>query len=335
MSEKRIKIGLVGLGGHMVDNLLLRLTALPVEIVAVCDINPARISLVEQSYRIAKSYTDYRLMLKEQQLDAVICSVDAQTHYDVAKLAMLSGAYAFVEKTPCVTVAQAEELAELQKQTRCYAVAGFNRRFATAYLMAAGIVKRPEFGGVRMYQAKYHASPYGSRHSFIFNHIVNHLDLARLLLGEIRVTHAEQFALDDRRFGCNITVVSESGTIGNIQSASVQHMTFPVERVELVGVERNVIVDNLKNVEYNRPGQFNGGLEKASLGGEGESDTLRWNVNHGLHTSFTYLGYDLELKEFIQSVMERREPLVHMGDTVRTIRLVHQFHDLLQAASSC
>ncbi|SFK99526.1 Predicted dehydrogenase [Paenibacillus sp. 1_12] len=330
MAQKTVKIGLVGLGGHMVGNLILRLLVLPVEIVAVCDLNPERISLVEKKFFIPRSYTDYRIMLQEQQLDAVICSVDAQTHYEVAKLAMLSGTYVFIEKTPCSTVAQAEELAELQKQTQCYAMVGFNRRFATTYLMAKDIVKLPEFGGVHMYQAKYHASPYGSQASFIFNHIVNHLDLARFFLGDMRITHAEHFELDNRRFGYNITFVTELGTIGNIQSASVQDMTIPVERVELIGSERNVIVDNLKNIEYNRPGQMNGGYEHASLRGEG--NTLIWNVNHGLHTSFTYLGYDLELKEFIRAAAERNEPVVHMEDTMKTIRLIHQFNDLLQSS---
>ncbi|TDF91989.1 Gfo/Idh/MocA family protein [Paenibacillus piri] len=328
MANSPVKLGLVGLGGHMADNLLLRLMSLPADISAVCDTNLERLALVKGKYRIANSYTDYRNMLENEELDAVICSVDPQVHYEAAKACLLAGKHVFAEKTPCHTVEQAEELAELQRTTNCYAMVGFNRRFATAYMMAADIARRPEFGGVHMYQAKYHASEYGSKSSFIFNHIVNHLDLARYLVGELKITHVEHFVLDERRFGYNLTFIAESGTIGNIQSASVQHMTFPVERVELIGNGRNVIVDNLKNIAYNRPGQLNGGGEHAALADQ--RDTLIWNVNQGLHTSFTYLGYDLELQEFIRSAAERRTPVVHMEDTLKTIRLVHQFHSLIQ-----
>ncbi|MFH5185206.1 Gfo/Idh/MocA family protein [Paenibacillus sp. TAB 01] len=328
MADNPIRLGLVGLGAHMVDNLLHRLMTLPVEIAAVCDILPERISFVERKYRTGAAYTDYKRMLERESLDAVICSATPQIHYEVAKSSMLADLPVFVEKTPCRTVEQAEELAALQQSTGRYAMVGFNRRFATAYLMAKEVAQRAKFGGIHMYQAKYHAGAYGSKHAFIFNHIVNHMDLARFLLGELAVTHAEAFELDDRRFGYNITLMAESGAIGNIQSASVQDMTFPVERVELIGSGQNVIVDNLKSIVHNRPGQWNGGGMRAAFREQGDAQS--WNVNNGLHTSFTYLGYDLELLEFVQSAAKRREPAVHMGDTVKTIRLMEQVRRLLQ-----
>lgn len=196
--DTKLKIGIVGCGRHMFEFMYNTLRwAKPVSVVAACDIDEGRLDKFTGHYNIPKRYTDFRKMFEKEPLDAIICVINPQMHYEVAKAAMLSGIDVLVEKTPCLNTAQAEELLHIQEQTGRTTMVGFNRRFTSSYVMAKQIAHRPEFGGIHMFQSQFNASPYKSDAEFKLSHIIHHFDLARFILGEIVLTHAQRISLDE------------------------------------------------------------------------------------------------------------------------------------------
>src|SRR5659263_641296 len=137
-----VRLALIGCGRHMYSRIYDYMKDLPVELVAICDIDKVMLERFEKKYNVGKTYTDYREMLKKEKPDAVMCIANPQVHYEVARDCLLSGVNVFVEKTPCVSLEQAQELYSIQKITGRYAMVGFNRRFATAYIMAKEIIGR-------------------------------------------------------------------------------------------------------------------------------------------------------------------------------------------------
>jgi predicted dehydrogenase len=319
---KPLKVGVIGCGNHTYKILCDRMKELPITIEAACDTDEGRLARFSRTYRLSKTYTDYRKLIAESGVDILVCAVNAEIHYEACKLGMLSGKHVFVEKTPCLNAEQAEELRDIQNRTAQSVMVGFNRRYTTAYRMAKEIITRPEFGGVLMYQAKYHAGEYRSEDYFYFNHVIHHLDLAVYLLGDISITHAEKIKVNDKKAGINITFLTGSGAVGNIQSASFQISSFPLERVEIIGNERNVIADNLKRLEYNRPGAQRETFEETYMQDTG--DSLVWNINHGIHPEYSYYGYEAELHHFIDSVLKGRKPSPNFDDAVTIMKLTDQ-----------
>jgi len=328
---KQPRIGIVGCGGHMFEFLYHTLKwAPPATVAAACDVDERKLDRFTAFYNVPNRYTDVRDMLENESLDAVIVAVHETAHFDIVKAALASGIDVFVEKTPCYTTAQAEELVDLQRRTGKTAMVGFNRRFMTAYVMAKEISSRPEFGEVLMYQSQFHANPYKSDERYKINHIVHHLDLARYLLGDLRLTHVERVALDDQRVGYAISFRSAKGAIGTIQSAALLDELYPMERLELIGDRRNIVVDNVKGLVYNRPiKQRKEAFAPFAL--SDDSDALVWNPSHGYYPRFSHHGYENEIHYFIDCVANGRKPEPNMEDSIHTMRLLDELEALLRA----
>ncbi|MCL2058407.1 MAG: Gfo/Idh/MocA family oxidoreductase [Oscillospiraceae bacterium] len=323
-----IKIGWVGCGYHSYNLLFDCLRNTPARVVAACDADPARLALFAGRYNIAAQYADYVKMLDKEALDAVICVINADMHYEVAKACLLKGVCVFVEKTPCRTAAQAEELAALQEKSGAFAMTGFNRRHAVGYAMLKRIADSDEFGRKTMYLAKYNASGYKSEEFYIFNHIVHHLDLARFLLGEITLTHADRVWVSDRQVGFHISFRSDAGAIGTLQSGSLQYIEYPMERVEITGVGTNAILDNMKRLEYNRPTTKKRNTAEALL--RDGFDTLSWNHNHGNLIENDLNGFKDEIETFVECVRENKAPAETFADSVHTMRVLEHLRAMLQ-----
>jgi len=198
---------------------------------------------------------------------------------------------------------------------------GFNRRFMTAYAMAREVSQWPEFGGIRMYHSQFHATPYRSDEFLKVNHIIHHLDLARFLMGEIEITHVDKVAIDDRRGGYNISFRSKTGAIGIIQCASMLNELYPMERLELVGDTRNIVIENVKNFTYNRPPtSLKESYEPFSIGDAG--DALVWNPNHGFYPRYSHHGYENELRYFFDCLEAGTLPQPDIHDSVKTMELL-------------
>jgi len=321
--DKKLKIALIGCGNFMYDFFYDCTKKLPIELVAICDINEERLDRFSRRYSVSKTYTDYMKLIKEETLDAVICIADAQLHYEVAKNCMLAGLNVFIEKTPCMNVEQATELLTIQKTTGKYTMVGFNRRFTTSYAMAKDLINKEEFGHINMYMAKYMSSNYKSEEYFIFNHIVHHLDLARFLLGEIKSIHTDVIRRSDTRVGFNISFVCESGAIGTLQSGSLLDESYPMERVDIMGDRRNIFIDGIKRLEYNRPGTAKDITQDPTL--EDGMDTLVWNINYGNVTNYSFYGFEKELYHFTDSILKGKAPEPNMEDSIHTMELLEMF----------
>jgi predicted dehydrogenase len=327
-----LKLALVGLGVFPFNVQYPMLRNEAVELVAVCDIDEARRERFARFYRVPACYADYKEMILKERPDVLICVVNAGVHYEVAKFCLENGVHVWVEKTPCNTAAQAEELAALQKKSGKYAGVGFNCRFITSYVMAHEIIHRSEFGEISMYYSKFNASPYKSNDFFIFSHIIHHLDLARYLLGEIDDLSVQKKIKDDRRgaFAVHFTAV-ESGAIGTIQAASGLAEAYPCERLDIASFGgANLVVDNLRDLRYNRSGPQRDGKIVPPLDSSG--DCVCWNFNnrYGVsHGIFSYAGFEGEIYDFLDAVREGRRPLCTIEESVGSMKAMEQVRQAL------
>jgi predicted dehydrogenase len=305
-----IKLVLIGCGGFSFNTLYPMLRNLPVRLTAVCDIDREKREQFSAFYQVGKQYADFREMLLAERPDAALCVVNADIHYEAAKFCLEQGIHVFVEKTPCQTAAQAEELVALQKRSGKYLMTGFNRRYVTSYLMAHEIIRRPEFGDISMYYSKFNATPYTSNDYFVFNHIIHHLDLARYLLGELEGISVQQKLINGRSgaFAVHFTA-KETQAIGTIQAASMLNEAYPMERLDIAGTGGNLVVDNVRDLRYNRTGPQRNKDFAEPLQNTG--DCLSWNLSNGYGIGagiFSYLGFEAEMAEFIAAVQGGPRP---------------------------
>ena len=69
----------------------------------ICDTGEDRLKLLKEKYPDVKVCTNYKILLKNPEIDGVIISSPAITHYSIAKDALLADKDVFVEKPIALT----------------------------------------------------------------------------------------------------------------------------------------------------------------------------------------------------------------------------------------
>ena len=108
-ANAKLNIGVVGVAGRGASNL----AGVKAEnIVALCDVDAARLAGAAKQFPKAKGYADFRKMLERKDLDAVVCSTPDHTHAIVGVSALKSGRHLYCEKPLAHTVSEVRAMTE-------------------------------------------------------------------------------------------------------------------------------------------------------------------------------------------------------------------------------
>ncbi len=108
-----MRVAVIGTG-HWGPNHIRNFAALPnVQVVGLADLDEKRLAAVARSYPSMRTTRDYRELLRDDQVDAVVISTPTRTHYEIAKEAMLAGKDVLCEKPLAATSAECRELGEI------------------------------------------------------------------------------------------------------------------------------------------------------------------------------------------------------------------------------
>jgi predicted dehydrogenase len=151
MRESRVGVGVVGVGGISRQVHLPGLTIAPqAEIVALCDANEAALAQVAAEFRIAKTVTDYRELVRLPEVDAVVVATPTIMHAPVALAAIAAGKHVLVEKQLAMDYAESVRMYQAAKAAGVKHMVAFTYRFVPAmrylrHLLLEGTVGAPRF----------------------------------------------------------------------------------------------------------------------------------------------------------------------------------------------
>ena len=106
MAEKRkVKVGVVGCGVVATAYYLPYLMKMPaVELVAVCDIDPARTSACVRLFGAREQYQDYYEMIRTADIEAVFILTGPGTHTSFTLAAVAAGKHLVLQKPMALTM---------------------------------------------------------------------------------------------------------------------------------------------------------------------------------------------------------------------------------------
>jgi predicted dehydrogenase len=158
-----LKVGLIGLGfmgrGHLSNYKRLEAEGSPVKLVAVCDIDPAKLEgrdIITGNLGVGNAcdlsgyakYTDYNEMLAKEALDYVDIALPTYLHAQAAIAAMQAGCHVLSEKPMARTVEECEEMIEASRSTGKKLMTAQCLRFWPAYEFLKECVDDGRFGKV-------------------------------------------------------------------------------------------------------------------------------------------------------------------------------------------
>lgn len=113
-----IKIGIIGAGDRgMGIAVLLKEMAEQFKVVAFCDTLSFRLEGAKKDFsQGVKYYADYRELLVNKDIDAVVIATPLYNHFEIAKASLEAGKHVYLEKTMVYNDKQALELVATSKQ---------------------------------------------------------------------------------------------------------------------------------------------------------------------------------------------------------------------------
>src|SRR5579859_1695643 len=105
-----IRVGVIGYG-YWGPNLVRNFAEVAgSEVAMVSDLNTQRLAEVRGRYPSVKTTTDYRDLLADPTIDAVVIATPVRTHFDLAMQALRAGKHVLVEKPMAETTQQGQTL---------------------------------------------------------------------------------------------------------------------------------------------------------------------------------------------------------------------------------
>ena len=92
MSDGKLRVGIIGMGVYAAFAHVPQLKAIAqVEVAAISRRNPERLAMAQAAFDVPKAYTDWREMLEQEPLDAVVVSTPHDMHYEPTMVALRQG----------------------------------------------------------------------------------------------------------------------------------------------------------------------------------------------------------------------------------------------------
>ena len=125
--ERRLDVGVVGVGSHSYRNILPTLHYVPVRLKALCDLKLDLAKVTAEEYGVTACYASAAEMYRNEALDAVFLCVSPQMHPELACEALDAGVNVWMEKPPAVRAAEVETM--IEHRGDCVVVVGFKKAF--------------------------------------------------------------------------------------------------------------------------------------------------------------------------------------------------------------
>ena len=311
-NNEKFRLGVIGAGIFAEANLFPSLSTHffdDIERVAVCDLRPERASRLAGKYGWPKTYTDFREMIKNENLNAVIVCLGGKYHPAVVPEVLEMGLPVFLEKPSSIDVEGTIKILEASKKTGLPVQVGHQKRHGLAYERARAYVRDTEkFGNVIQIESKMHGfTVFPTFYTCMLEWQCHNLDLMISFGGQITEIEAKSYRNSLKTGALTAMLRFESGALGILGWGTYGGPGQFAERIEVLGDKgRGVIVTNARVVTFYD--------EEV-----GETWTSDWNPI-SQNQSHVFNGYIPELRHFIDCVKEGKQPVPSIGDEAKTMQ---------------
>ena len=327
------RIGVIGAYGFMGKNHARNLRALEadgsVRLVALADLNPKANDEFQALYGLP-CYRDYSLMLRKEQLDAVVVAVPTAYHCQVVCDALESGLHVMVEKPIAFAADEADEMFKLAQQLERILMVGHIEWFNPVVRLLVKMIQDGGLGQVLMIEAKrLNPFPKGRDEAVgiaidLAVHDIYNVQQILQMIGA--ATPGKVFAaggsspLTTTKFEDHITILMPANGVVAEVTASWLH-PFKVRQTTVVGTKGTAVADLIsREIVFYPIGEGYNAHDLAAA---------MYNLNFIERRipevpDRTVEPLRLELQEFIAAVSEGRKPAVTAEDACEVLEIALQ-----------
>ncbi len=277
---KQLNIGIIGAGRigkvHMQSITYNVPTA---KVLGITDVFKDGLQELADKYGIEKVYNDYKEMLADKDIDAVLVCSSTDTHADISIEAAQAGKHVFCEKPVDLTPEKVQAVIDAVEKAGVKLQVGFNRRFDHNFAHVRSLINEGKVGNLELIKitsrdpepppAEYAAVSGG----MFLDMTIHDFDMARFLAGsDVTEVYASATCLVDPAIGeagdvdtAIINLKFENGALGVIDNSRRAAYGYD-QRIEVFGslgaamaandTPTNVTVMNSDGVTTDKPLYF-------------------------------------------------------------------------------
>jgi len=281
-------IGIVGAGNFTSMTMLPALAAIGASLYAIASASGVTGTTLARKYRIGKSTTDYRSILKDPAIDLVMITTRHNEHAAMVVESLKAGKHVFVEKPLALNKQELDEILAVYKGDKTLTV-GFNRRFSSHMQKVKQLVRDVPMNVIATMNAGHiPANSWvqdikvgGGR---IIGEACHYIDLITFLTGsKIQAVCMNAMGVNPQANTDNASILLqyENGSTGVINYFANGNKGYSKERIEVYAHERTLITDNFQVTEGFGTGGFSRLRTKSDKGHETQFKLLIDRVKNG------------------------------------------------------
>lgn len=285
-AERKVRVGIVGVGSHSYRNILPTLTYLPIELVAIADVDEEVGTKTAKQYGLDRAYTSATDMYANEDLDAVLLCVSPRLHPTLAIEAFEAGLHVWMEKPVATKVSEVDAMIAARGDR--IAVVGFKKVFMPATEKARELMALDSMSPLRTIFGIYPMSiPSGDQSTIDAREntrwLVDGCHPVSLLLelGGRPESVAVHRGVDDSGV---LVIRHVGGAISNLHLAHGAPSFQPVERYVVFGGGESIEIENSRKITYQRGTKLSyvRGTSFALPGTD--SGAVVWEAQDGMNT---------------------------------------------------
>lgn len=212
-----LRTGVIG-AGHLGKIHIKLLRQNPrIQLIGFYDADSKTAKETEQQSSVTAFQTAEQLI---EKCDAIMVASPTPSHFEYAKSCLQNGKHVFIEKPLTTTIAEAEEIASLEKQTGLIVQTGQVERFNPAFKAAVPYINNPMFiEGHRLAQF----NPRGTDVSVVHDLMIHDIDIVlSVVKSKVKNIHASGVAVvSDSPDIANARIEFENGCTANLTASRI------------------------------------------------------------------------------------------------------------------
>lgn len=125
-----------------------------VDVVRVCDTDPARLAAMKSQFMHIEITTDFKEITQAKDIDAVVVTTPVSTHHAIARDALLHGKDVLCEKPLTLTSEESQDLIEIAAKNQCILMVGHVFIFNSGIQKLKELIDGAELGKNHYFHAK-------------------------------------------------------------------------------------------------------------------------------------------------------------------------------------
>ena len=317
---KVIKLVVAGQGAFGIKHLEALQKIEDVQVVSLTGGNPQQTEEVAKKFGIPHWTGDLAESLAQPGVEAAILATPTQMHADQSVQCLRAGKHVQVEIPMSDTVADAERVLKAQKETGLIAMAGHTRRFNPSHQWIHKRIKAGELKVLQMDVQTYFfrrtnmnalGKPRSWTDHLLWHHACHTVDLFSYQTGE---TASQAYAVQGPMHP-QLGIAMDMGILLKVPSGAICTLSLSFNNDGPLGTFFRYICDN---------GTYIARYDELVDGKNNPIDVSKVDVSMN--------GIELQDREFIAAIREKREPNSSVQQVLPAMRTLGKLEDLLKSA---